>query len=544
MTIDTLGLSITAAQSTLAQHYYERGYWNAEDLWASFDAVASRQLDRIAFVDERRTIRFDELRQEARRFGRAARSCGLVGGDIVVIHGRNCIEAVVAMLGCWSVDLVVALVPPMFSLRNVASILENTGSSLVVGLGEPHDMERLRDATRARGVEHCVVADWTVPDSGEHGWRQFLLRGSGESPQNRARGADALNLLIFSSGTTGVPKGVMHSANTARYAARAYANLHGIESDDVYLIVLEFGFVASSILGVLVPLLTGCTAILQRHWSVERMLDLIGSHRASYIFLMPTHAIDVLACEQLDKTDCSTVRRGVVAGLSEEHRQDARQRLCARPFPMYGMSESPAHVTGAMVDGWEPLRRSEGRPLPGAEVEIRDDDGRKLPPGEKGNVLVRGPNRFLGYFRDPEQSAQSLTGEGYFRTGDIGFVDAAGFMSFVSRSKDIIRRGGVTVVPADVEAALRPHPRLSDVAVIAVPDARLGERACACVITRDGQDIELEELTRFLEEHSYARYLWPEYVYQCDSFPRTPSLKVKKNELAEEVLANLPELDR
>jgi non-ribosomal peptide synthetase component E (peptide arylation enzyme) len=155
---------------------------------------------------------------------------------------------------------------------------------------------------------------------------------------------------------------------------------------------------------------------------------------------------------------------------------------------------------------------------------------------------VRGPNRFLGYFRDAELSAASLTGEGYFKTGDIGFVDAAGIMSFVSRSKDIIRRGGVTVVPADVESALRPHPRLSDVAVIAVPDERLGERACACVITRDRKGIELEELTRFLEQHSHARYMWPEYVYVCESFPRTPSLKVKKNELAEEVLANLPEL--
>jgi acyl-CoA synthetase (AMP-forming)/AMP-acid ligase II len=542
MTTYAPGYSIAAAQPPLAQHYHERGYWTDDDLWRTFEAVAARQPERIAFVDESRAIRFDELSNEARRFGRSARACGLADGDIVVIHGRNCIEAVIAMLGCWFANLVVALVPPMFSLRNVSSILENTGSALVVGLGEPHDMERLRDAARARGVEHRVVADWTAPESDEQGWQQFLQQGAVETARTTARPANDLSLLIFSSGTTGVPKGVMHSANTVRYSAVTYADLHRIGPDDVYLIVLEFGFVASSILGVLVPLLKGCTGILQRHWSATRMLQLIEKHRSSYIFLMPTHAIDVLSSERLDETDCSSVRRGVVAGLREEHREDARKRLCAMPFPMYGMSESPAHVTGSLVDDWQALRRSEGRPLPGAEVVIRDDDGAEVPAGEKGNVLVRGPNRFLGYFRDAELSAASLTGEGYFKTGDIGFVDAAGIMSFVSRSKDIIRRGGVTVVPADVESALRPHPRLSDVAVIAVPDERLGERACACVITRDRKGIELEELTRFLEQHSHARYMWPEYVYVCESFPRTPSLKVKKNELAEEVLANLPEL--
>jgi acyl-CoA synthetase (AMP-forming)/AMP-acid ligase II len=336
----------------------------------------------------------------------------------------------------------------------------------------------------------------------------------------------------------------MHSSNTARYAARSYADLHQVTPGDVCLIVLEFGFVASSILGVLVPLLKGCTGILQRHWSATEMLELIQKYRASHIFLMPTHAIDVLSSEQLNETDCSSVLRGVVAGLKQVNRLDAKKRLCAMPFPMYGMSESPAHVTGMMGDSWESLLSSEGRPLPGAEVMICDDDGNELPAGRKGNVLVRGPNRFLGYFNDAELTGESLTGEGFFRTGDIGFVDAAGYMSFVSRSKDIIRRGGVTVVPSEVEAALRPHPRLSDIAVIAVPDERLGERACACVITSDGRGIELEELTHFLEQHSHARYMWPEYVYVCRSFPRTPSLKVRKNELRDEVLANMPELKR
>jgi non-ribosomal peptide synthetase component E (peptide arylation enzyme) len=160
-----------------------------------------------------------------------------------------------------------------------------------------------------------------------------------------------------------------------------------------------------------------------------------------------------------------------------------------------------------------------------------------VPAGTPGNILVRGPNRFLGYFRNDALNRASLTDDGYFRTGDVGFVDGRGFLTFVSRAKDILRRGGVTITPADIEAALRPHPRVADVAVVGLPDARLGERACACIITRDGAAMELAEVTAYLESTGFPRYLWPEFAVTCDSFPRTPSLKVQKPELRRLVLA-------
>jgi acyl-CoA synthetase (AMP-forming)/AMP-acid ligase II len=536
------GYSLDFTQPALARRYYKQGYWRAEDLWTSFEAVAARTPRAVAFFEADRVIHFGELLHQAAQFGRAALACGHGDGEIVVIHGRNCIEAVVAMLGCAYARLVFALIPPMFSARHITSILDNTRCRMMIGLGDSADLERMREAARSRGVRTLVVADWNATAGEEVGWSRFMRLGEESVAREQQQGADSLALLIFSSGTTGTPKGIMHSANTARYAAETYADLHDIQQEDVCLIVLEFGFVASSILGVFVPLLKCCTGVLLRHWSVNESLELIARHRATHIFLMPTHAIDILSSPALDATDCSSVARGVVAGLTEAHRLDAKNRLCTLPFPMYGMSESPGHVTGAMSDSWEKLRCTEGRPLPGAEVVICDDDGAAVPAGVKGNILVRGPNRFLGYFNSPGLNAKSLTDKGYFRTGDIGFVDDAGYMTFVSRNKDIIRRGGVTVVPAEIEDALRAHPRISDVAVIAVPDTRLGERACACVITRDGQGMELDELTGFLQQRSYARYIWPEFVHVCESFPRTPSLKVRKNELRDEVLAKMPDL--
>jgi non-ribosomal peptide synthetase component E (peptide arylation enzyme) len=204
---------------------------------------------------------------------------------------------------------------------------------------------------------------------------------------------------------------------------------------------------------------------------------------------------------------------------------------------MYGMSESPGHVTGATAHDWNDLRTTEGRPLPGTELLICDDDDREVPVGTHGNILVRGPNRLLGYFRNDALNRTSLTHDGFFRTGDVGFVDEQGLLTFVTRRKDIIRRGGVTITPADIEEMLRSHPRIADVAVIAVPDPRLGERACACVITRDARDIGLPEVTSFLDAARFPRYLWPEFVVACESFPRTPSLKVQKPELRRQVLA-------
>ena len=155
------------------------------------------------------------------------------------------------------------------------------------------------------------------------------------------------------------------------------------------------------------------------------------------------------------------------------------------------------------VDDLEDLRTTEGRTLPGTELLHLRRGGSSVAVGTHGNILVRGPNRFLGYYRNEALNRARCTPDGFFRTGDVGFVDEAGFMTFVTRSKDIIRRGGVTITPADIETALRAHPRIADVAVIGLPDPRLGERACACVITRDGQDMSLPDITDFLRKHRF-----------------------------------------
>jgi acyl-CoA synthetase (AMP-forming)/AMP-acid ligase II len=521
----------------LRRQYYAAGHWREETLWESFVEVASARPDDVAFVDGERTLRFEQLRAEAERLGRAFIARGLGAGDVVAVHGRHCLESTITIAACAYASLVPALLPHMFATEQIRAILDNSGAKALVTLGEPAEIERALAACTGRSLLAVVVPD----SGGDHGpdrhpWSAFIALGNGSSTGPSPRSADDLALLIFSSGTTGEPKGVMHSDNTIRFSAEAYSRFQTIGPSDVNLVVTAFGFVGSSVLGTYLTYLVGCCTVLQRSWNAGEALALVAKHRVTHLLLMPTHAIDVLESPLLDATDCSSLRRGVLAGINEAHRLDARRRFCARPYPMYGMSESPAHVTGSTDDAIDDLRTTEGRPLPGTDLLICDDDDRPVAIGAQGNILVRGPNRFLGYYRNEALNRASLTSDGFFRTGDVGVLDDKGMLTFVSRSKDIIRRGGVTITPADIEAALRPHPRLADVSVVPVPDPRLGERACACVITRDGADVSLAELTQFLESRAFPRYQWPEFVERFDEFPRTPSLKVQKPELRRRVL--------
>jgi cyclohexanecarboxylate-CoA ligase len=528
--------SESALEASLAGQYYAAGYWRSEDLWTSFRKVAALDPGAIAFQEGRQQISFAELLAKSETFGSAALASGCRPGDVLIVHGRHCIESVIALLGCAFANLVVAILPSMFSARQIGEIIQSTQARALVTLGEEAEIGRATTAAKAHGVATVVTID---SNDGPIRWSEFVGRGGALQTQRALGSADAPSLLTFSSGTTGTPKGVIHSANTLRYAVEAYCGMQGIGRADTSLVVCAFGFVGSSILGVYLTFLAGCRTILLRSWEVDQSLQLIESCKVTHFLLMPTHAIDILASPRLDSTDCSSLYRGVVAGVSEAHRLDVRQRLCARPFPMYGMSESPGHVTGSMEQNWDRLRTTEGQCLPGAEVLICDDEDRPLPAGEPGNILVRGPNRFLGYYAAEQLTRDSISSTGYFRTGDIGFLDPDGYMTFVSRRKDIIRRGGVTITPSDVETVLRTHPRIADVAVIALPDPRFGERPCACVITRDSQDLSLQEMTQFLESVEFARYQWPEVVQRCESFPRTPSLKVKKNELRALILQKL-----
>ena len=292
-------------------------------------------------------------------------------------------------------------------------------------------------------------------------------------------------MVMHSSGTTSAPKGIVHSSNTLRYATEGICGRWRLGGDDVYLVATEFGFVGGMVFGYLPVLLNGGTGVLMSRWKPDEALRLIEEHRCSYVLLMPTHAADTLVAAQATTRDLSSMRVLAAPGLTPERRLAMQDAFGIPPLADYGLSEVPGHAAHALQEPEAKMLTTEGRPYDGTEIRIVDRNGAPLPAGQVGDVVVNGPSRFLFFLGNDELTRDSLTSWGGYRTGDLGYLDDDGHLVYVGRSKDIIRRGGVTVVPAELEPVLTRHPAIHEAAVVPLPDERLGERACAALILKE-----------------------------------------------------------
>jgi acyl-coenzyme A synthetase/AMP-(fatty) acid ligase len=344
-------------------------------------------------------------------------------------------------------------------------------------------------------------------------------------------------MVLHSSGTTSTPKGIAHSSNTLRYATEGICKRWELTGEDIYLVVCEFGFVGGLVFGYLPPLFNGATGILVSRWRAEDALRLIEEHRCTYVLSMPTHSADLIRAKSESSRELPSMRVLAAPGLTHEQRIAMREAFGVPPLGDYGLSEVPGHAAHGLHEPDEKIFVTEGRPYDGTEIRIVDAGGRPVPPTTVGSVIVNGPSRFLGFLNNDELTRESLTDWGGYRTGDLGYLDEDGQFVYVGRSKDIIRRGGVTIVPAEVEPVVLRHPHVREVAIVALPDERLGERACAAIIPVEGKAAPtLEELQHFLDQEGVAKYTWPESVEVFLEFPRTPSLKVVKRDVVNTIL--------
>ena len=344
-------------------------------------------------------------------------------------------------------------------------------------------------------------------------------------------------MVLHSSGTTSTPKGIAHSNNTLRYATEGICRRWELTGEDIYLVVCEFGFVGGLVFGYFPPLFNGATGVLVNRWNAEDALRLIEEHGCTYVLSMPTHSADLIKAKQESSLDLPSMRVLAAPGLTRERRVAMQEAFGVPPLGDYGLSEVPGHAAHGLHESDAKIALTEGRPYDGTEIRIVDDKERPVAPNTVGSVIVNGPSRFLGFLNNDELTRESLTEWGGYRTGDLGYLDEDGQFVYVGRSKDIIRRGGVTIVPAEVEPAILRHPHVREVAIVPLPDERLGERACAAIIPVEGKVAPtLEELQQFLDEQGVAKYTWPESVEVFEDFPRTPSLKVVKRDVVTRIL--------
>jgi acyl-coenzyme A synthetase/AMP-(fatty) acid ligase len=471
-------------------------------------------------------VSYAELRRAALGVSHRLAEHDVAPGEVVILLGRHSIEAAVAMLGCLHRGVVLAPLPPMFNKTQLAALVEQTRAAAIMSFGGDKEIAKCRGVAGDRLPLLTVLPEDVDATAGQ------------DLPDERtARAADSVAFVLHSSGTTSTPKGIAHSSNTLRYAAEGVCSRWGLTGDDIYLTVVEFGFVGGLVFGYLPVLLQGATGVLLNRWDPEEALRLIEQHRCTYVLAMPTHAADMIrAAEQTDR-DLSSMRVLAGPGLTPERRVAMASAFGTPPLGDYGLSEVPGHAAHAPDDPQEKIMRTEGRPYDGTEIRIVGDDDQPLPAGQVGSVLVNGPSRFLGFLNNDDLTRESLADWGGYRTGDLGMLDEAGHFIYVGRSKDIIRRGGVTVVPAEVEPVVLRHPDVHEVAIVPLPDDRLGERACAAIIPKHGHTAPtLPELQGFLDAEGVAKYTWPESVEVFEDFPRTPSLKPVKRDIVKQIL--------
>ena len=517
----------TLAFQPAAERYYADGFWRTGDLWSEFDAHATATPSKPALHAGDRSITYLELRRASASLAAELADAGVERGDVVLLLGRNSLEAAVALLACFHLGAVAAPLPPMFGAEQLSALARQASAAALLAFGDAAVIEKAESLAPVLPLVRVLGAA-ELP----------ALAAAPEPAVRQPVGADDLALLLHSSGTTSVPKGIMHSANTLRYATERILERWELSGEDTNLVVCEFGFVGSLVFGYLVTLLSGATGVLLTRWSGDEALRQIERQRCTYVLYMPTHGADILRAGRASTADCSSLRVLVATGLSPERRTAMREVFGHAPIADYGLSEVPGHIAHSLREPWEKTLVTEGIPFPGTDVQILGADDRPLGPGEVGAVVVNGPSRFLGFLANEQLTRESLTASGGYRTGDLGYLDGDGHFVYCGRSKDIIRRGGVTLVPTEIEAALGGHPSIREVTVVPLPDDRLGERACAAVIPEPGAEPpDLQELQQFLQAAGIAKYSWPESVEVFDDFPRTPSLKVVKRAVVTAILA-------
>ena len=496
-------------------------------------ASAARLQDKTALIvrptaGSAEQVTYGELDARVDAAAAAFQRVGLKKGDRVALMLGNGAHFVEAFYGALRAGLVVVPLPVTFTSNEVAQILMDSEAAAIVVAEAFHG--RLGGISETLpSLNEVIVAGASAPPMGAQTWRQFLVEGT--TPQPVQIGDDDLALLPYTSGTTGVPKGAMLShANLAANHRQMEQTRLAVGERDVVLCVLPLFHIYALNVAMAFSLSRGATVLIIERFDPLQTLEAIATQRASVIIGAPPIYIAWVNLPGVEDYDLASVRYAVsgAAALPKQVLYRFEAELGITIWEGYGLTEtSPLLTTVAMNE--TALPGSVGRPVPGVELRLVDERGNEVPPGDPGEVVVRGPNVFSGYWRQPEATAEALDPDGWFRTGDVGILDG-GNLYLVDRKKDLIIVSGFNVYPREVEEVLFRHPKVAEAAVIGTPHPYTGEAVKAVVVLRAGEESSEEEITDFCRRY-LARFKCPEVVEFVPSLPVNPSGKVLRREL-------------
>jgi non-ribosomal peptide synthetase component E (peptide arylation enzyme) len=525
----------------LAASYKARGLWTGETFFEVLERKARAHPDREVFADAKGRITYGALKDKVERCAEVLRRIGIGKGDVVTVQLPNRIDFPIVFFALELIGAVANKVNPDFRARELDYILKFSGSRAYVCPREFKGFDYVAMGRELRssvpGLEHIIVAGGAA--DGAHDLDSGLRDCPPIAPEHRVKAdPDAIFRMAFTSGTTGDPKCVLHSPNTTLYAGYLLNEDMRVTEDDVQLIYLPVGL-NWGYLCLLQTIMAGARAVLLERFSAPTALELIEKERVSYIATAPASIVAMLNEPDLEKFDLKSLRVVITGGASAaiETIRDFQKRMNGHLIELYGMLETGFHTYTRFSDNPEEVNGTIGRVAGAMELRIIDEAGNDVPRGEIGEIAARGASVHLGYHNNPSANANAFIAGGWFRTGDLGrFVDAAGNVQITGRSKEIINRGGKKFFPREVEEILYTHPKILHAAIVGIPDRRLGERNCLCVVPKSGQSLSLDDIVGFLKGQ-VADYKLPEMLETFDELPMTGTGKIRRHILRDMVAA-------
>ena len=530
------------------ERYRHLGQWPGTLLQDHLQRAVAAHPEKPAVIDARGRLSYEEVAIATDEAALGLLQLGIRAGDVVTAQLPNWNEFVVLRLACERIGAIVNPVAPIFREREVRVMLRlaEPKVAFIARRFRNFDHPALYATLRPEvpSLRHVLeVGDGVEPD----GWQELLGAGR-EAWAHRAAlewlrpQPDDVTEFIFTSGTTGEPKGVLHTGNTLAAAAEGTLSGMGLSGDDIFHMASTFAHQTGFTYGVHLPLHRGATAVYQDVWDPSRFVELVAANGISYTMGATPFVADTLRAVGSDVGALRTLRIFISAGapIPAPLAEEFTQRLECHLGAGWGMTENGLVTACFPGDPPEKAWTSDGRPHPGMEVQVRSSEG-VLGPGEEGDLYARGPFTFRGYIQGRRFTDRSFDGSGWFETGDRARIDEDGFIRITGRTKDLINRGGENIPIKEIEDLLLRHPALREVALVGYPDERMGERAAAFVVLEAGQAFGMEDLQGHLRDHGVTRQYWPERIEVRDGFPTTPSGKVQRFRLREHLMSRAQE---
>lgn len=531
----------------LIDYYVKTGYWKTITLSDIWEKNAQLYPDKEALVDSRHRLTWSQAKIWIDRLALGLLELGLRKDDVVVIQLPNCVELPLLRIACERAGLIHIPVVRVWRETEMGHVLQTSEAKAIVMPWKYRDFDYFKMIQGLQpglpSLKHILIwGDSEAPGAG-------LIKDLVANPLEKKYSADFLetkkmpwneySLVAPTTGTTGLPKLVeepvcaMLAGNSEVYGA----NMTG---DDIVAATTNAAY------GPNVPTYCyapkwGAKVVMLEHWTVEAGLELIETEKITIMGVVPTQLVEINDYPHLRKYDLKSLRVMFSTGAALPYHLavEVEEKLKCPILNIYGAMDFGGMSMSHITDSRETRLLTIGRPLHGNEVKIVDDEGKELSRGETGKIAFRGAKGASGYFRDPETTAKKWTSDGWYLTGDLGKMDKRGYLSIAGRSDDMIIRGGQNIMPAEIENLLLSHPMVKDAAVIGIPDTKMGEKACACIVAKDGQNFNFEKMLSFLKEKKIATYKLPEMLLIFESIPYVSGLKHDKKQLKQMVQQRL-----